>query len=186
MTGFAEGTPRILVLGYGNPGRCDDGLGPALAQRLKALDLPGVRVESAMQLNVEDAALVAEHDVVVFADACLCAPPPYALRPVEPRTGTIEFTTHTQAPEGVLGLAHDVFGARTRGFALGIRGYDFHRFGEELSAEAASNLEEALRFLVEAVRPGGELGVPAQRPLAAATHTTTATSTDDGREDLHE
>lgn len=169
MTTFEDRETRILVIGYGNPGRCDDGIGPALAERLKALDLDGVRVEAAYQLNVEDAELVAQHDVVVFADACLCAPPPYLLRPVEPRTGTIEFSTHTQAPEGVLGLAHDVFGARTKGFAMGVRGYDFHDFGEELSREATENLEAALAFLVDAVRPGGSLDVPGAHPAEMGT-----------------
>ena len=165
MTTFEDRMARVLVIGYGNPGRCDDGIGPALAARLKELDIPGVRVESAYQLNVEDAATVAEHDVVVFADACLCAPPPYALRELEPRQGTIEFSTHTQAPEGVLGLARDVFGARTRGFALGVRGYDFHDFGERLSTEAEANVGAALLFLEAALQPGGELDLPTPDPV---------------------
>ena len=165
MTTFEDRAKRVLVIGYGNPGRCDDGIGPALAARLKELDIPGVRVESAYQLNVEDAATVAEYDVVVFADACLCAPPPYALRPLEPRNGTIEFSTHSQAPEGVLGLAHDVFGARTRGFALGIRGYDFHDFGEYLSADAEANVTAALAFLAAALQPGGVLDSPTPDPV---------------------
>jgi len=169
MTTFEDRSKRVLLIGYGNPGRCDDGIGPALAARLNALEIPGVRIESAYQLNVEDAATVAEYDVAVFADACLCAPPPYVLRTLEPRRGTIEFSTHTQAPEGVLGLAHDVFGARTRGFALGVRGYDFHDFGEKLSTEAEENLEAALSFLVAALEPGGELDLPTADPLEMAT-----------------
>lgn len=150
---------RILVLGYGNPGRCDDGLGPALAARVEALNIPGVRVESAHQLNVEDASTVAEYDVVVFLDACLCAPPPYFMRALEPRTGTMEFTTHSLAPEGVMGLVQDVLKADTKGYALAVRGYDFHTFGDEISPEAADNLEAALTFLADAVAPGGALDI---------------------------
>ena len=157
---------RVLIIGYGNPGRCDDGLGPALADRLAELDLPGVRVESNYQLNVEDAETVAEHDVVVFIDACLCSPPPFFLRDLEPRTGTLEFTTHSLAPEGVLGLARDVFQAETRGFSLAVRGYDFHAFGEELSKEAESNLDAALAFLQDALAPGGAL-YPEDEPVGA-------------------
>ncbi len=150
---------RVLVLGYGNPGRRDDGLGPAFAARLKKLNVPDVRVESGYQLNVEDAALVAEHEVVVFADACLDSAPPFELKPVKAHKGSIQFTSHTQAPDNVLGLARSLYGASTRGFALGIRGYDFHDFGERLSAQAEKNLEAAVTFLQEAVLPGGELGL---------------------------
>lgn len=148
---------RILVIGYGNPGRCDDGLGMALAERIKALEIPGVDVDIRYQLNVEDAEDVSKHDVVVFLDACLCAPPPFFFRTLEPRAGTLEFTTHSLAPEGVLGLAHDMYGVHTKGYALAVRGYDFHDFGEELSKDAQENLEEALTYLAEALQPGGFL-----------------------------
>ena len=33
-----------LVIGVGNPDRGDDGVGPAVASRVAALGLPGVRV----------------------------------------------------------------------------------------------------------------------------------------------
>ena len=47
---------RILVIGYGNPGRCDDGLGPALVARLESLRIPGLSVEVDYQLSIEHAA----------------------------------------------------------------------------------------------------------------------------------
>ena len=37
---------RVLVIGYGNPGRWDDGLGPALAAELGGLGLPNVTTSS--------------------------------------------------------------------------------------------------------------------------------------------
>ena len=33
---------KVLVVGYGNPDRCDDGLGMALAERVRALDRKSV------------------------------------------------------------------------------------------------------------------------------------------------
>lgn len=139
--------PTVLVLGYGNPGRCDDGLGPALAERLRGARIPGVRVESCYQLSVEDAATAADHDVVIFADASVRGSVPFEIRRLEPRTDTAEFTSHSLGPEGVLGLARDLFGTDTEGWALAIRGDRFDDFGEELSAEARVNLEAAVAFL---------------------------------------
>jgi hydrogenase maturation protease len=34
----ASPSPRVLVIGYGNPGRQDDGLGPAAAAEIEKLD----------------------------------------------------------------------------------------------------------------------------------------------------
>jgi hydrogenase maturation protease len=155
---------RVLVLGYGNPARCDDGLGPALAHRLREMAIPGVSVETAYQLNVEDAERVSRHDLVVFVDACLCSPPPFSVRELAPRARTVEFSTHSLAPEGVLGLAHELFGAATRGVAVGIRGYDFHHFREEPTGDGARNLEEATTWLADALRAGGALGAAATAP----------------------
>jgi hydrogenase maturation protease len=145
--------PRVLVLGFGNPGRLDDGLGPALADAISAAAIPGVRAESPYQLELEDAALAAEHDAVVFVDASRTEPAPFGFRKILPRTHH-EFTTHSLAPETVLGVARDVLGATPRGFVLAIRGETFDGFGERLSATASAHLGAATRFLEDALRSG--------------------------------
>jgi Ni,Fe-hydrogenase maturation factor len=38
--------PRVLVLGYGNPGRQDDALGPAAALAIAQMGFQNVKVES--------------------------------------------------------------------------------------------------------------------------------------------
>ncbi len=137
---------KVLVIGYGNPGRRDDGLGPALAAALEELNLPGVTVDSDYQLSVEDAANVAEHDVVVFADADTNGPAPFSFQRIEPRA-SISFSTHSVTPEAVLGLAAELFNSPTPGYVLGIRGYEFNEFGERLSEQARANLAAALEFI---------------------------------------
>jgi hydrogenase maturation protease len=137
----------VLLIGYGNPGRCDDGLGPALAEAVEGLHLPGVTVEADYQLTVEDAAAAAAHCYVVFADASVTGGEPFFFRAVHP-VGRPSFSTHGVEPEAVLALARDLFQGDTRGYALGIRGYRFHEFGETLSDEARENLAAALRFIV--------------------------------------
>jgi hydrogenase maturation protease len=141
----------VLVIGYGNPGRRDDGLGPALAGRLEELRLPGVAVDADYQLTVEDAAAAAEHDVVVFADAAQAGPEPFFFRPVEPR-GELGFSSHGCEPPAVLALARDLFDAHARAYILGIRGYEFDEFGEGLSSRAKDNLAAATEFLLDVLR----------------------------------
>jgi hydrogenase maturation protease len=142
--------PRILVIGYGNPGRRDDGLGPAFAARLEALHLPGVTVESDYQLSIEHAHSVAQHDVVVFADAAtdIDDQSPFYLRPVQPAPGA-QYTSHSVSPQAVLQLAAQCFDAHPRGWLLGIRAGDLESFAEGLTAAAEANLSAALEAFTQ-------------------------------------
>jgi len=64
---------KILVYGYGNPGRQDDALGVLCAKRIKQWaeeHFPGaVDVDMNYQLNIEDAEKISHYDQVIFADA---------------------------------------------------------------------------------------------------------------------
>ncbi|HUT26412.1 MAG TPA: hydrogenase maturation protease [Sumerlaeia bacterium] len=142
-------TGSILILGYGNPGRQDDGLGPAFAESLGSLGRPGVSVDSNYQLNVEDAASVARHDRVLFVDACRQGEAPFVISGVSP-VREIAFTTHAVSPRAVLALCEDCFGARPEAWVLGIRGYEFGVV-EGLTRRARGNLEKALGFVGELI-----------------------------------
>ena len=74
----------MYLIGYGNPGRCDDGLGPAFAARIAARDLPGVTVSTDYQLTVDHALEIAQADRVVFADALMRSDAPFRFGPVSP------------------------------------------------------------------------------------------------------
>lgn len=138
---------RILVIGYGNPGRGDDGLGPALAERLESLNLPQVTVDSDYQLTIEHAAMAAEHDVVVFADAALDAEALFYFKPIAAAQGE-SFSSHSVSPAGVLLLAQSCFNAHPEGYLLGIKATSVDRFEEGLSEGARAALEAAMEHLV--------------------------------------
>ena len=55
--------PRALLIGYGNPGRGDDGLGPAFAQRIADKKLPGLSVEIDFQLMADHSLTISQHDL---------------------------------------------------------------------------------------------------------------------------
>ncbi len=138
----------VLVIGYGNPGRGDDGLGPEFARRVAARALPGVTVVADFQLKVEHAVCVAEAERVVFADASLACEAPFSFVRCEPAShGTLH--SHTIAPEVILALARLHFGSKAQGFVLGIPGQDFGRLHEGLSAQALQNLDRAEAFFIE-------------------------------------
>ena len=136
----------VLVIGYGNPARGDDGLGPAAIAALEADPPAGTTLSSNYQLTVEDGMDAAAHEVVIFVDAAASGPAPLAFRPVEPAEA-VTFSSHHIAPGSVLAVARDLFAARTRAYALAIRGYEFEAFRECLSPPAERNLDAAVAFL---------------------------------------
>lgn len=146
-------TAPVLVIGYGNPGRGDDGLGPAFAESLEELNIEGVRVEASYQLTVEDAAALAVHEVVLFVDAAMEGPEPFRLERIRPRFSA-GFSTHHIDPPALLAMARELFGATAEAYVLAIRGYEFDDFGEALSEHATANLGAALEFVVPALRRG--------------------------------
>ncbi|MEA3366080.1 MAG: hydrogenase maturation protease [Candidatus Hydrogenedentes bacterium] len=146
-------TKRTLILGYGNPGRQDDGLGPAIAEAVEAWGCPKVAAEAPYQLNIEDAATLAEFEMVVFVDAGVDMPEPYSLKRVEP-VREIGFSTHSVSPGTVLALCEDHFHAKPEAYVLAVRGYAFE-FGEGLTLKARENMTSALacvQFLIGACK----------------------------------
>ena len=151
-----EKQSKFLLIGYGNPGRLDDGLGPALAEEVGKLGLAQLTVESDYQLTVEDAAQIAEYDLVVFADASVSGPEPYGFSKVDSdQEAHASFSTHSVSAEAVLALAESLFGRRPEAYMLSIRGYEYNEFGERLSDRARANLAAAVQFLREFLESGG-------------------------------
>lgn len=143
--------PSVLVIGYGNPGRGDDGMGPALVLALEKLDFEGVTLDADYQLKVEDSELISRYNVVVFADAAMEGREPFSFYRISPKANP-GFTTHNLNPEGLLALTEEVFKATPRGYILGIRGYTFDEFSESLSGKGRENLQAALRFIAPVLR----------------------------------
>lgn len=154
----------ILVLGYGNPGRQDDGLGPAFAARVEALHIPGVKTDAAYQLNVEDSAALAQAEIVLLADASVSAPPPFEIHRIQPDSSGLGFSSHSLSPGSLLGMTQSLFAAHPKVYLLAIRGTDFDAFGEKLSAIAAAHLEKALEFVEPLLRDSsGWSSIPSAR-----------------------
>ncbi len=139
---------QILLIGYGNPGRGDDGLGPALAARVEALNLPGVTVEIDYQLTVDHAALIAAHEMVIFADAAIGLDAPFRLAPLDPGQPQA-LGSHQVSPEAALHLAGLLYGATPPGWMLAIAGRDFGAVHEGLGAAAQAHLALAVDAVLD-------------------------------------
>ena len=98
---------RILVYGYGKPGREDDGLGIALVNLLsewaEEKGREDIQFDNNYQLNIEDADAIAAHDLVIFADASEEDLEDFCLSVVD-GDGKLSFTTHAASPAYILKL----------------------------------------------------------------------------------
>ena len=65
----------VLIYGYGNPGRQDDGLGNEFVEIMEKWiadeGIKNVFTDSNYQLNIEDADTISSKDIVVFVDATI-------------------------------------------------------------------------------------------------------------------
>lgn len=157
----------VLFLGWGNPSRGDDALGPLLCERLTQLltrpDLTAIaeRTEVAQdfQLQVEDASDIAGRELVVFIDASVAAAAPFAFSPVAPLADA-SVSTHALSPAAVLAVTCKIFGTTPLCYQMAVRGEVFE-LGEGLSEAAALHLEAAWRAL-------RDIALAADPPAAAA------------------
>ena len=133
---------NLLVIGYGNELRADDGVGPRVARAVAALDRPGVRAVAAHQLTPEMAELVHEADAVVFVDARVGAAS-VEVQAVTPAPGNAGWG-HTSDPRWLMSLTHAVYGHTPPAWLVTIPATDLG-MGEGLSEGATQGMDEALR-----------------------------------------
>jgi len=145
---------KILVYGYGNPGRQDDALGVRLAENIgqwiQNENITDVEIDYNYQLNIEDSDRIAPFDIVIFADASTEEIDDYLFSKVNSDESTIEFTMHAVSPAFVLDLCRKLYGKRPETYLLHIKGYEWE-FKEELSENALPNLAKADVFTKEKI-----------------------------------
>ncbi|MFC2049010.1 hydrogenase maturation protease [Elusimicrobiota bacterium] len=138
--------PEILVYGYGNPGRQDDGLGIALVERLKNDNLhSNIEFDVNYQLNVEDALTISTKDIVIFIDASSLNIDCFRFQKIIPSAAN-DFTTHAMHPSCVMEICRKLYDKSPDAYILEIKGYKWD-MKEILSQEAQRNLELAYRFM---------------------------------------
>ena len=137
----------MLLIGYGNPGRGDDGLGPAFSERMSARTLPGVAVDTDYQLVVEHALAVSRHDLVVFVDAEIGGEDTFSFKEIHSASPET-LGSHSFVPETVLALCTTLYGTTPRAYVLGISGHAFGDVHEGLSEQAFENLLQAEAFFL--------------------------------------
>ena len=161
----------VLVIGYGNPLRSDDGIGWHVAGRL-ATDprLEGATILQRHQLTPELALDVSHADLVVLVDA-RSGPRPgtVATEHVDPAAAQTSGTTwsHHLGPASLVALARELYGRSGDVHVVSI-GVGSLELGETLSPAVAAAVEPAADAVVGLVEARPTPGSPAVAGVAGA------------------
>lgn len=155
-------TTPLLVIGYGNALRGDDGAGPCAAQRIGARsagDRRGValRTLAVHQLLPELVDDIARAERVVFIDAYLVneanaanEAAPLRVEAVDAVDGHVEAgmpAVHASSPAALLALCARLYASVPPAWVVGIPAYDFAP-GAAISPRTAQRIEDAVDFCV--------------------------------------
>ncbi len=142
--------PSVLVIGYGNTLRSDDGVGQQVATLVDQWELPYIRSYAVHQLTPELAAELATVQRAIFIDAY----PESTTVQVHPLTDEVPETTnclgHTSNPRSLLTLAKQVYGVAPAAWWVLIPAVNFD-FGEEFSPTTEAAIAVALEKIKQLV-----------------------------------
>jgi len=136
---------RALVVGYGSPLRGDDALGPLVADRLAALELPaGIEVAARHVLTAELVAELGAVERAVFLDAAVDLPPG-AVRcvPLMPRWSASSMA-HVHDPCELLAWCEALYGRAPHAWLISAGGAEFGYAHCQLSAPARAAIAPML------------------------------------------
>ena len=147
---------KVLIIGYGNPLRSDDGFGWH-ASRMIAQQLTGrdVRVITCHQLTPELAEPLSQSSHAVFIDADARGEPgEIHWREVHPGVPDSSAFTHACSPTGLLASAARLYGRVPRAVAVTVSAQSF-AFGESLSPVVSAALPKVIERVLQVVCPEG-------------------------------
>lgn len=144
MDSSLDHSSRVLIIGYGNPLRGDDGLGWRVAERLAA-EWPEAQTLTCQQLTPELAEPISRAARLVFVDAAAHGPPgTIHEQPLQPDASSPASFTHHVTPGVLLALSEKLFGHLPEAVLFSVAGESFD-FGQALSLPVEAALPEVIR-----------------------------------------
>lgn len=140
----------ILLIGYGNPTRMDDGVGWYIADRIQERLEDAIEVIQADQLDVEMIEDIKDHEVVIFVDTHISNEDDWIrseeVKP-DPSPGLI---THIIKPSNLLAFCESLYHKYPKAYLYSVKGVNFD-FGEELSEQAQKLADKTVQRIVELI-----------------------------------
>jgi hydrogenase maturation protease len=133
---------NILIIGYGNSTRQDDGIGVYVGEVL-ARELSNIDVEVTQEIGPEVCEELSGYGLVFFVDAGIDQEEDFVIRELSAKFRSTPFSHHIH-PETLLAMTERLFNSLPKAYLVSIKGYRFD-FGFEISQEAKINAEKAIK-----------------------------------------
>ncbi|HBB36354.1 MAG TPA: hydrogenase maturation protease [Cyanobacteria bacterium UBA8803] len=142
----------VVVIGYGNSLRSDDGVGQLVATQVQGWELPSLRVLAVHQLTPELAETLESAKYAIFIDACPVSEAEtdsaggshgVQVCPLQPMDAENFSMGHVSDPRSLLALTQVVYGHSPPAWLITIPAINFE-FGENLSPLAQQGVTLAL------------------------------------------
>ena len=142
---------RVLIVGFGNPLRSDDGLGWHVAQELsRTLSRGDVQVVAAQQLTPEIAELASRAERLLFVDAARNGTPGnLSCQQVAPTSSPGSYS-HELTPAAILKLAKELYGRCPLAQVFTIAGESFET-GETISPSVAAAIPTLIAQIKQSI-----------------------------------
>lgn len=142
---------NTLLIGIGNKGRGDDGLGWTFVDQFAGECKFDVVYR--YQLQVEDAELISHYTQVWFIDASYRDYVDGFNPEIVNEIGMVSYSSHKLEPSAVVSLCHQIFHCFPQSFVIAITGTCFD-LGTGITDTGRKNLNAALRYFESTVMNG--------------------------------
>jgi len=139
------------IIGYGNPQRRDDGIGPYIVNRLQPLfkHRKDVHLLALHQIEPDIIDTLKTADMLVFVDASVeSLTEGRDWVEVQPELNTMPFLIHQVAPAFISGLLQCLYHRHPKTWMVSVEGTDFG-FGTGLSSDARKRAEQVIGEIAE-------------------------------------
>jgi len=144
---------KILLVGFGDPAMEDDGLGHAFLNEINRYDIEGVTIDANYKPSLGKAGVIAQHDIVIFADAIKGLPDKkeYVLYPLTPINtiyyGIGKSKLFKEVTE-IMDIARKKFNAKTEVYMLDMKAYSWNRGINKLTPQAKEVVKKTVKFIL--------------------------------------
>ncbi|MBP7792224.1 MAG: hydrogenase maturation protease [Candidatus Goldbacteria bacterium] len=145
---------KILIYGYGNPGRQDDGVGNFFVNELKKWaekkKIKHIFFDSNYQLNIEDSLEITKYDLIIFVDAAKNVKNGYNFNRIYPEKINF-YTMHKIMPENILFLSKELYNKEPVCYLLTIKGYKWE-INKTPTKKAIKNVKSSMIYVKKYIK----------------------------------
>ncbi len=133
---------KFFVVGIGNPLRCDDGLGSLIAGVISKRKIPGVKVITSLQLNLELLEEAVGYLKILIIDASVTGEG-IVFKKIQSPGNALQSSSHHLSPELFLAMGKELYDKDLSLYLCSIRGQNFD-LGDTFSSQVMESFPHAI------------------------------------------